>query len=169
MTVRDTPRICEVVSLHWNEDTQRSLVDRFRLDLTKRRPTSRKAKKRSSRWSPRSPEPDSLVLDEPTSGLDPIVRREFIQTVIGAYGRHRDGARFRIDASIGARRADRRVHDYRRQLRTLTMTTRRHGAARFRCCAVRLGAGADRDRGRADHPPARPAARAYRDGQIRRL
>ena len=26
-----------------------------------------------------------LVLDEPTSGLDPIVRREFIQTVIGAY------------------------------------------------------------------------------------
>jgi ABC-2 type transport system ATP-binding protein len=26
-----------------------------------------------------------LVLDEPTSGLDPVVRREFIQTVIGAY------------------------------------------------------------------------------------
>src|SRR5439155_1619074 len=31
------------------------------------------------------PEPDLLILDEPTSGLDPIVRREFIQTVIGAY------------------------------------------------------------------------------------
>ena len=31
------------------------------------------------------PEPELLVLDEPTSGLDPIVRREFIQTVIGAY------------------------------------------------------------------------------------
>jgi ABC-2 type transport system ATP-binding protein len=30
-------------------------------------------------------EPDLLILDEPTSGLDPIVRREFIQTVIGAY------------------------------------------------------------------------------------
>jgi ABC-2 type transport system ATP-binding protein len=26
-----------------------------------------------------------LVLDEPTSGLDPIVRREFIEAVIGAY------------------------------------------------------------------------------------
>jgi ABC-2 type transport system ATP-binding protein len=25
------------------------------------------------------------VLDEPTSGLDPLIRREFIQTVIGAY------------------------------------------------------------------------------------
>ena len=30
-------------------------------------------------------DPELLVLDEPTSGLDPIVRREFIQTVIGAY------------------------------------------------------------------------------------
>jgi ABC-2 type transport system ATP-binding protein len=34
-------------------------------------------------------EPDLLILDEPTSGLDPIVRREFIETVIGAY---QDGA-----------------------------------------------------------------------------
>ena len=31
------------------------------------------------------PETDLLVLDEPTSGLDPIVRREFIEAVIGAY------------------------------------------------------------------------------------
>src|SRR6185295_9204762 len=29
--------------------------------------------------------PELLLLDEPTSGLDPIVRREFIETVIGAY------------------------------------------------------------------------------------
>ena len=31
------------------------------------------------------PEPELLVLNEPTSGLDPLVRREFIQTVFGAY------------------------------------------------------------------------------------
>src|SRR6185437_13842912 len=31
------------------------------------------------------PEPELLILDEPTSGLDPIVRREFLETVIGAY------------------------------------------------------------------------------------
>ncbi|NJM54646.1 MAG: hypothetical protein HC841_00815, partial [Verrucomicrobiae bacterium] len=31
------------------------------------------------------PEPELLILDEPTSGLDPIVRHEFIETVIGAY------------------------------------------------------------------------------------
>jgi energy-coupling factor transporter ATP-binding protein EcfA2 len=33
----------------------------------------------------RCAEPDLLILDEPTSGLDPIVRREFVRTVIGAY------------------------------------------------------------------------------------
>jgi hypothetical protein len=31
------------------------------------------------------PEPELLILDEPTSGLDPLVRREFIRTIIGAY------------------------------------------------------------------------------------
>ncbi|HEX7569167.1 MAG TPA: hypothetical protein VF492_01550, partial [Verrucomicrobiae bacterium] len=34
-----------------------------------------------------------LVLDEPTSGLDPIVRREFIETVIGAYQSGDPGSR----------------------------------------------------------------------------
>src|SRR5207249_10348628 len=34
---------------------------------------------------PICPEPELLLLDEPTSALDPIVRREFIETVIGAY------------------------------------------------------------------------------------
>jgi ABC-2 type transport system ATP-binding protein len=33
------------------------------------------------------------VLDEPTSGLDPIVRREFIETVIGAYQSGDPGSR----------------------------------------------------------------------------
>src|SRR3989442_12375116 len=39
------------------------------------------------------PEPDLLVLDEPTSGLDPIVRREFLETVIGAYQEGNPGNR----------------------------------------------------------------------------
>ena len=33
------------------------------------------------------------MLDEPTSGLDPIVRREFIETVIGAYQEGNPGNR----------------------------------------------------------------------------
>src|SRR5216684_2316509 len=39
------------------------------------------------------PETELLVLDEPTSGLDPIVRREFIETVIGAYQEGNPGNR----------------------------------------------------------------------------
>jgi ABC-2 type transport system ATP-binding protein len=39
------------------------------------------------------PETDLLVLDEPTSGLDPIVRREFVETVIGAYQEGGSGER----------------------------------------------------------------------------
>ena len=39
------------------------------------------------------PETDLLVLDEPTSGLDPIVRREFIEAVIGAYQQGNPGNR----------------------------------------------------------------------------
>src|SRR5438093_1155767 len=39
------------------------------------------------------PEPDLLLLDEPTLGLDPIVRREFIETVIGAYQEGNPGNR----------------------------------------------------------------------------
>ena len=71
---------------HWNLKTQSELLDRFRLDPTK----SVKALSKGQRTqlgliTAICPEPELLVLDEPTSGLDPIVRREFIQTVIGAY------------------------------------------------------------------------------------
>ena len=58
----------------------------FRLDL--RQKTSHLSKGQRTQLALITaicPEPDLLVLDEPTSGLDPIVRREFIQTVIGAY------------------------------------------------------------------------------------
>ena len=37
--------------------------------------------------------PDVLILDEPTSGLDPIVRREFIEAVIGSYQEGNPGNR----------------------------------------------------------------------------
>ena len=62
------------------------LIDQFRLDV--RQKTSHLSKGQRTQVALIAaicPEPDLLVLDEPTSGLDPIVRREFIQTVIGAY------------------------------------------------------------------------------------
>ena len=71
---------------HWNRETERALLDQFRLDP--RQKTSHLSKGQRTQLALITaicPEPELLVLDEPTSGLDPIVRREFIQTVIGAY------------------------------------------------------------------------------------
>jgi ABC-2 type transport system ATP-binding protein len=90
MTVRDTLEYVASFRQRWNLDTERTLLDRFRLPLGQK--TSHLSKGQRTQLALIAaicPEPDLLVLDEPTSGLDPIVRREFIQTVIGAY---QDGA-----------------------------------------------------------------------------
>ena len=65
---------------------EEDLLARFHLD--RRQKTSHLSKGQRTQLAligAVCPEPELLVLDEPTSGLDPIVRREFIQTVIGAY------------------------------------------------------------------------------------
>jgi ABC-2 type transport system ATP-binding protein len=86
MTVRETLDYFGSFRGHWNEQTERTLLDQFRLDVSQK--TSHLSKGQRTQLALITaicPEPDLLVLDEPTSGLDPIVRREFIQTVIGAY------------------------------------------------------------------------------------
>jgi ABC-2 type transport system ATP-binding protein len=86
MTVRETLDYCASFRQRWNDDTERALVDQFRLDL--RQKTSHLSKGQRTQLgliTAICAEPDLLVLDEPTSGLDPIVRRDFIRTVIGAY------------------------------------------------------------------------------------
>lgn len=90
MTVRETLAYCASFRPHWNRDTEGALLTQFQLDL--RQKTSALSKGQRTQLALVAAicaEPDLLVLDEPTSGLDPIVRREFIQTVIGAY---QDGA-----------------------------------------------------------------------------
>jgi ABC-2 type transport system ATP-binding protein len=86
MTVRDTLDYFASFRSRWNRDTERALLDQFRLDP--RQKTSHLSKGQKTQLAlitAVSAEPDLLVLDEPTSGLDPIVRREFVQTIIGAY------------------------------------------------------------------------------------
>jgi ABC-2 type transport system ATP-binding protein len=62
------------------------LLSRFRLDRRQRTSHLSKGQKTQLALTTAiASQPELLVLDEPTSGLDPIVRREFIQTVIGAY------------------------------------------------------------------------------------
>ncbi len=86
MNVRDALDYQASFRDHWNRDAEASLLDRFQLDP--KAPTSGLSKGQRTQVAligAICAEPELLVLDEPTSGLDPLVRREFIQTVIGAY------------------------------------------------------------------------------------
>jgi ABC-2 type transport system ATP-binding protein len=86
MTVRDTLDYFSSFRSRWNEQTERALLDQFRLDVRQKAAHLSKGQRTQlALITAICPEPELLVLDEPTSGLDPIVRREFIQTVIGAY------------------------------------------------------------------------------------
>ena len=86
MTVRDTLDYLAAFRPHWNRDLEAGLLDRFQLDPSQRTSGLSKGQKTQlALVGAISPEPELLVLDEPTSGLDPIVRREVIETVIGAY------------------------------------------------------------------------------------
>jgi len=87
MTVRRTLDYAASFRSHWNRDLERELLDvRFELDETfKVSSLSRGMKAQLALICAVCPEPDLLLLDEPTSGLDPVVRREFLETIIGAF------------------------------------------------------------------------------------
>ena len=86
MTVNDALEYFASFRKHWNREIEADLLRRFQLDPGKKTTALSKGQKTQlALISAICPEPELLVLDEPTSGLDPIVRREFIETVIGAY------------------------------------------------------------------------------------
>lgn len=86
MTVRGTLDYFASFRARWNEATEQALLAQFRLEPGhKVSHLSKGQRTQLALIGAICAEPELLVLDEPTSGLDPIVRREFIQTVIGAY------------------------------------------------------------------------------------
>jgi ABC-2 type transport system ATP-binding protein len=86
MTVRGTLDYFASFRPRWNERVERELIAQFRLDPSRKTiHLSKGQRTQLALIAAICAEPELLVLDEPTSGLDPIVRREFIQTVIGAY------------------------------------------------------------------------------------
>lgn len=94
MTVRDTLDYLASFRKHWNRDIENDLLARFQLNPNqKANHLSKGQKTQVALIGAVCPEPELLLLDEPTSGLDPIVRREFIETVIGAYQSSGNGAR----------------------------------------------------------------------------
>ncbi|HUK54922.1 MAG TPA: ABC transporter ATP-binding protein [Candidatus Binatia bacterium] len=94
MSVRETLDYLASFRTYWNRKTEQELLERFRLDpLQLTRNLSKGQRTQVALIAAICPETDLLVLDEPTSGLDPIVRREFIETVIGAYQEGNPGNR----------------------------------------------------------------------------
>lgn len=86
MRVEETLRYLASFRQRWNEEMQSDLLRRFSLDRQKKVTALSKGERMQlALIGAICPEPELLILDEPTSGLDPLVRREFIQTVIGAY------------------------------------------------------------------------------------
>jgi ABC-type multidrug transport system ATPase subunit len=86
MSVRETLDYLASFRERWNRKTEQELLGRFRLNPAQ--PTgelSRGQRTQVALIAAVCPETELLLLDEPTSGLDPIVRREFIETVVGAY------------------------------------------------------------------------------------
>jgi ABC-2 type transport system ATP-binding protein len=94
MTVRETLDYLASFRSRWNRKTEAELLERFRLDPFQTTAALSKGQRTQvALVAAIAPEPDLLLLDEPTSGLDPIVRREFIETVIGAYQEQNPGQR----------------------------------------------------------------------------
>src|SRR4030095_295995 len=94
MSVRETLDYLASFRQQWNKKIETELLERFRLDPAKKTSALSKGQKTQvALIAAVCPETDLLVLDEPTSGLDPIVRREFIETVIGAYQEGNPGNR----------------------------------------------------------------------------
>ena len=86
MTVGQTLEFLASFRPRWNREIETDLLRRFQLEPGRKATELSKGQKTQlALIGAVCPEPELLVLDEPTSGLDPIVRREFIQTVIGAY------------------------------------------------------------------------------------
>src|SRR5215467_12201249 len=94
MSVRETLDYLASFRPHWNGKMERELFERFGLNPAQRAGSLSKGQRTQvALIAAVCPETDLLVLDEPTSGLDPIVRREFIETVIGAYQEEVPGKR----------------------------------------------------------------------------
>lgn len=85
-------KVADVLDYHatfyktWSRDIQNDLIARFDLDPIKKvSDMSKGMRSQLALICAVSSQPDLLLLDEPTSGLDPVVRREFLQAVIGTF------------------------------------------------------------------------------------
>jgi ABC-2 type transport system ATP-binding protein len=86
MTVQETLDYAASFRRHWSRDLESDLLARFDLDPSRTVDgLSKGMRAQLALVCAVAPEPELLLLDEPTSGVDPVVRRDFVRAVIGAY------------------------------------------------------------------------------------
>ena len=84
MRVDEILRFCAALHPTWDRDLEQALVKRLGLPTGRRiGALSRGMQAKVGLVTALAPRPDLLLLDDPTSGLDPIVRREFMEQIIG--------------------------------------------------------------------------------------
>ncbi len=83
MTVDEILRFTAAFYPTWDHHLAGSLVERLGLPRERRlRDLSRGMQAKTGLALALAPRPELLILDDPTSGLDPVVRREFLETII---------------------------------------------------------------------------------------
>lgn len=84
MTVGEIVGFGENIHPHWQTSTAEGLIERFELPLDRKVGTlSRGMQGKLALALAMASHPKLLILDDPTMGLDAVVRREFVESIVG--------------------------------------------------------------------------------------
>lgn len=84
MTVREIVGFGANIHPHWQPSTAEGLIERFELPLDRKVGTlSRGMQGKLALALAMASHPKLLILDDPTMGLDAVVRREFVESIVG--------------------------------------------------------------------------------------
>ena len=84
MTVREIVGFGANIHPHWKTSTAEGLIERFELPLERKVGTlSRGMQGKLALALAMASHPKLLILDDPTMGLDAVVRREFVESIVG--------------------------------------------------------------------------------------
>lgn len=88
MTIQQVLSFVSPLYEHWDAELADSLVDKFQLPMSKR--VSALSKGMTAKLGlliALAHHPQLLILDEPTSGLDPVIREDFLESVLQSHAR----------------------------------------------------------------------------------